>query len=63
MTFDMIMRTVFEIMLFAAVIWGVFNEDKLAAFERRFIAKIKRKRFKVIKGNADIKLRTDYNNF
>lgn len=49
MSFPMILRTVFEIALFAAIIWGFFHEDRLAAFERRIFCCLKRKRLKVIK--------------
>lgn len=49
MTFSFVLTTVFEIMLFAAVIWGIFNEDKLVAFEKHILCLIKRKRLRVIK--------------
>lgn len=43
------LQTIFELFLVVAVIWGIFNEDKLASFEKRFVASIKRRRLKVIK--------------
>ncbi len=49
MSFPMILRTVFEIALFAAIIWGFFHEDRLAAFERRVFCSLRRKKLKVIK--------------
>ena len=49
MSFPMLLRTVLEIALFAAVIWGFFHEDRLAAFERRVFCYLKRKKLKVIK--------------
>lgn len=49
MTFAMLLRTLFEILLFAAVIWGIFHEDRLAAFEKRFICNLKRRRLKVVR--------------
>ena len=48
MTFAMILRTLFEIFLFVAVIWGIFHEDRLAAFEKRILCNIKRRRLKVV---------------
>lgn len=49
MTFAMLLRTFFEILLFAAVIWGVFHEDRLAAFEKRILCNIRRKRLKLVR--------------
>ena len=49
MSFPMLLRTVLEIALLAAVIWGFFHEDRLAAFERRVFCYLKRKKLKVIK--------------
>ncbi len=49
MTFAMILRTFFEILLFAAVIWGVFHEDRLAAFEKRILCNIRRRRLKLVR--------------
>lgn len=49
MTFAMILRTIFEILLFTAVIWGIFHEDRLIAFERRILSSLKRRRLKVVK--------------
>lgn len=43
------LQTIFEIILVAAVIWGAFNEEKLARFEKRIISNIRRRRLKVIK--------------
>ena len=44
MTFAMLLRTVFEILMFAFVAWGIFHEDRLAAFEKRILCNIKRKK-------------------
>ena len=49
MTFAMLLRTFFEILLFAAVIWGVFHEDRLAAFEKRVLCNIRRRRLKLVR--------------
>lgn len=52
MTLSMLLRTLFEILLFAAVVWGFFNEDRLAAFERRVICTVRRKRLRVVKSEV-----------
>lgn len=49
MTFAMLLRTLFEILLFIAVIWGIFHEDRLAAFEKRLICNLRRRRLKVVR--------------
>ncbi len=48
MTISMLLRTFFEIILFVAVIWCIFHEDRLAAFEKRILCNIKRRRLKVV---------------
>lgn len=52
MTFAMLLRTLFEILLFTAVIWGIFHEDRLAAFEKRLLCNFKRRRLKVVRSTA-----------
>ena len=47
MTFAMLLRTLFEILMFVAVVWCVFHEDRLAAFEKRVFCAVKRRRLKV----------------
>lgn len=54
MTFVMFLRTVFEILLFAGVVWGIFHEDRLAAFERRVICAVKRRRLKLVVRSARV---------
>ncbi|MEE1161382.1 MAG: hypothetical protein U0K70_04915 [Acutalibacteraceae bacterium] len=49
MTISMLLRTFFEIILFVAVIWCIFHEDRLAAFEKRILCNIKRRRLKVVR--------------
>ena len=51
MNLSMLLRTVFEIAMFAAVLWGIFHEDGLAAFERKIACLVRRRRLKVIKGS------------
>lgn len=45
-------RTIFETILVVALIWGIFNEHKLIAFEKHIIALIKRNRLKVVKSTS-----------
>lgn len=45
----MLLRTVFEIVMFAAVLWGIFHEDRLVAFEKRIAFFVRRRRLKVVK--------------
>lgn len=49
MTTAMVIRTLFELFLVSAVVWGIFNENKLVAFERRVISAFKRRKLKVVK--------------
>lgn len=52
MTFAMLLRTIFEILMFVAVVWCVFHEDRLAAFEKRVFCVVKRRRLKVAASGA-----------
>jgi len=52
MTLAFGLQTLFEILLVAAVFWGIFHEDKLIAFEKRFIAVIRRRRLRVVRANT-----------
>ena len=52
MTFAMLLRTLFEILLFTAVIGGIFHEDRLAAFEKRILCNLMRRRFKVVRNTS-----------
>ena len=54
MTFIDILNTVFEFSLIAAVIWGIFNEHRLVAFERKIKAYFRRKNFKVVKSDSRV---------
>ena len=50
MSIGNIIRTVLELAAIIFVMWGLFNEDKFVAFEERLFARIRRNRFKIIKG-------------
>ena len=52
MTLLFSLQTIFEIFLVVAVFWGIFNESKLIAFEKRLLAAIKRRRLRVINNNS-----------
>lgn len=45
----MILRTVFEFAMLATVLWGIFHEDRLVAFEKRIACLIRRRRLRVVK--------------
>lgn len=49
MNLSMLLRTLFEIAMFAAVLWGIFHEDRLVAFEKRIICYIRRRRLRVVR--------------
>ena len=49
MSLSFTFTTIFEILLVAAVFWGIFNEDKLISFENRLISAIRRRRLRVLK--------------
>ncbi len=49
MNLSMLLRTLFEIAMFAAVLWGIFHEDRLVAFEKHIICYIRRRRLRVVK--------------
>ena len=54
MTFIDILSTIFEFSLFGAVVWGIFNEHRLVAFERKIKAYFRRKSFKVVKSERKV---------
>lgn len=49
MTFSQTLTTIFEILMVVAVIWCIFHEDRLVAFEERLLSRIRRKRLRVVK--------------
>jgi len=52
MTFLFTLQTIFELFLIVAVFWGIFNEHKLIAFEKRIISAVRRRRLRVIKSHT-----------
>ncbi len=46
--------TLFEIALVCFTIWAVFHEDAFVAFEEKIVARIRRRKFKVIKGGNTV---------
>ncbi len=52
MSLSFAFTTVFEVLLVALVVWGIFNEDKLIAFEKNLKALVRRRRFKVLKNSS-----------
>lgn len=55
MSFLHCLQTLFEIIMVIAVVWCLFNEDKLIAFERRLFSAIRRRRLRVVKAQCAIK--------
>lgn len=55
MSFLHCLQTLFEIIMVIAVVWCLFNEDKLIAFERRVFAAIRRRRLRVVKPQCVIR--------
>ncbi len=49
MSFLHCLQTLFEIIMVIAVVWCLFNEDKLISFERRLFSTIRRRRLHIIK--------------
>ena len=49
MTFAMFIRTVLEFLMFGLIMWGIFHEDRLAAFEHNLLAALRRRRLRVVK--------------
>lgn len=54
MTFANILTTIFEFSLFGGLVWCIFNEHRLIAFERKIKAYFRRKSFKVIKAESKV---------
>ena len=50
MVVSMVFRSVFELAMFVFIVWGIFHEDRLAAFERSAFAALRRRRLRVVKG-------------
>ncbi len=46
----MLLPTIIEFLIGALLILGLFNEKKVAMFEKKVFAKIRRRKFKVING-------------
>lgn len=49
----MIIATFFEILFAVALIWGIFYEDSLIAFEKAVAANIRRRRLRVFKPSCN----------
>ena len=54
MTFIDILNTIFEFLLVGGLVWGIFNEQRLIAFERKIKAYFRRKAFKVVKSDRKV---------
>ena len=49
MTFIDTLRTLFEIIMVVGLVWCIFNEKRLIAFEEKIFASLRRKRLRVVK--------------
>lgn len=49
MTFSGALITIFEILMVVAVVWCIFHEDRLVAFEEKLLSRFRRKRLRVVK--------------
>jgi hypothetical protein len=47
--------SILEVIVVAFTVWCLFNEAKIAGIEKRIMRKIRRKKFKVIKGGKSAK--------
>ena len=54
MNFADALLTIFEIALVAFTIWAVFHEDLFIDFEERLFARLRRRKFKVIRGGSKV---------
>jgi len=54
MTFFDILSTVFEFSLVGTLVWCIFNEHRLVAFERKIKAYFRRKAFKVVRSKRKV---------
>ena len=49
MTFSQSLITIFEVAMVALVIWCIFHEDRLVAFEERLLSRFRRKQLHIVK--------------
>ncbi len=49
-----IIISILEVLAVGFTVWCLFNEKKLVAFEKRIMRSIRRKKFKVIKGERNV---------
>ncbi len=55
MTIIDILNTIFEFALVGGLVWCIFNEQRLIAFERKIKAYFRRRSFKVVKNNTTVR--------
>lgn len=49
MTFIDILRTLIEIAMVVGLVWCIFHEDRLVAFEEKVLASLRRKRLQIVR--------------
>lgn len=47
MSIGFTIQTIIETVVVGLVIWGLFNDDRMAAFEKRLFANIRRRKLKL----------------
>ena len=58
MTFSQSLTTIFEILAVIAVIWCIFNEDRLVLFEQKLLSRIRRRCLRVIKSKKCVQYKS-----
>lgn len=47
--------SILEVLVVGFTVWALFHEERLADFEDRFFARLRRSRLKVVKGSRSVK--------
>ncbi len=49
--------SVLEVLVVGFTVWALFHEERLADFEDRFFARLRRSKLRVVKGSSNVKKR------
>lgn len=52
MNLQQVLTTIFEILMVLTVLWCIFNEDRLVAFEQRLFSLIRRRKLRIVKSKS-----------
>ena len=47
--------SILEVLVVGFTVWALFHEERLADFEDRFFARLRRSRLKVVRGSRSVK--------